>query len=159
MSRFYIPKEFVNGNKIIVSGEEAHHILDVMRLKKLDNIVTFDGTGKEYTGIIRDMKGGLLEIEVINTKDIGLDKSGVKIMLIQALPKKDKMDYIVEKATELGVSSIIPVTTARTIPVWDDSKKSAHLERWQKIAREASKQCGRVNIPAIDTARSFKEVI
>ena len=67
------------------------------------------------------------------------------------------MDYIVEKATELGVSSIIPLITSRTIPVWDDDKRKLAVERWRKIATEASKQCGRVDIPSIDQIKEFSD--
>ena len=79
--------------------------------------------------------------------------------LIQAIPKKDKMDYIVEKATELGVERIIPVVTARTIPDWSEPKKSAESERWRKISLETAKQCGRVDIPEIGSIVGMEEAI
>jgi 16S rRNA (uracil1498-N3)-methyltransferase len=71
------------------------------------------------------------------------------VTLIQAIPKKDKMDHIVEKSTELGVARVIPVAAERTIVSWDGDKKRSHVERWRKIAKEASKQCGRADIPEI----------
>lgn len=158
MSRFFVPKEAVRGNNIFISGKEAHHILDVMRLKPLDKIVAFDGTGKEYVGFIKDAKRGALTVEIVETKaPLGVETS--RITLIQALPKKEKIDYIVEKATELGVAEIIPVITDRTIPRWDASKKSAQAERWRKIAREAAKQCGRADIPHIDRIMPFSESV
>lgn len=154
MSRFYVPKESVSGGYIRITGGQAHHIVDVMRLKKLDKVVTFDGTGKEYTGFIKDIKGRSVTVEIVETRTpSGRDTS--KITLIQAIPKKDKMDYIAEKATELGVSAIIPLITRRTIPDWDQAKMAAHAARWRKIATEASKQCGRTDIPKIDEVKSF----
>jgi 16S rRNA (uracil1498-N3)-methyltransferase len=69
------------------------------------------------------------------------------------------MDYIVEKSTELGVSKIIPLVTDRTIPDWDERKKTASVERWRKIAMEAAKQCGRADIPEIDNIKSIAEII
>jgi len=158
MSRFFVPKEFVKSKTIEISGKEAHHILDVMRLKKLDKIVAFDGTGKEYVGFIKEIKKSALSVEIVETRNPAeAEKS--KITLIQALPKKDKMDFIVEKATELGVYSIIPVVTERTIPRWDQAKRSAHEDRWRKISREAAKQCGRADIPSIGNIVEFSQSI
>ena len=158
MSRFYVSKESIKGKLITITGDEAHHILDVMRLKVLDKVVSFDGTGKEYTGFIKDAKPKSLTVEIIETRNIS-KRTLADIMLIQAIPKKDKMDYIVEKSTELGVHSIIPIITERTIPSWDDRKKAMQVERWRKIAREASKQCGRTDVPGIDSIQYFKNIV
>lgn len=158
MSRFFVPHGAVNGKIINVSGQEAHHIVDVMRLKVSDSVVTFDGTGKEYAGFIKEISKNSIIIEVTQVRQPG-PKDPRKFALIQALTKKDKMDYIVEKATELGVSVVRVVTTDRTIPVWDDAKSVAHVERWQKIAREAAKQCGRADIPKILEITRFTEAV
>lgn len=158
MSRFYISKESIEGNTITIAGKEAHHILNVMRLKKLDEVVTFDGTGKEYIGFIKDIKHKSVTIEILQDRTV-LSKDTTKIALVQAILKKEKMDYIVEKSTELGVSSIIPIVTSRAIPNWDESKKRAHVERWRKIAKEASKQCGRVDVPAVFEIMDFKDAV
>lgn len=158
MSRFFVPKEAVQEKVILISGKEAHHILDVMRLKKLDEIVAFDGTGKEYTGFIKDVKRGGLTVEITKTST-PLDKDTVKVTLLQALPKKERMDYIVEKATELGVSLIFPVVTDRTIPRWEASKKEAQVQRWRRQASQASGQCGRTDIPHIERIMTFPECI
>lgn len=154
MSRFFVPKEAVNGKNILISGKEAHHILDVMRLKPPDKIVAFDGTGREYAGFIKDARRGELSVEIVETR-MSPDAETSKITLVQALPKKEKMDYIVEKSTELGVWSIVPVTTERTIPKWSETKKSDQVERWRKIAMEAAKQCGRIDIPRIGEIAAF----
>jgi len=157
MSRFYIPHESIRGRMIVVSGEEAHHIIDVMRLKPNDRVVTFDATGKEYIGVIKEVAKKSLVIDITEEKEVAA-KSGAKITLIQAVPKKNKMDYIVEKATELGVSGIMPVFTERTIPKWDKRKMAFQAERWRKIAREASKQCGRADIPKVEEMTYFTAI-
>lgn len=158
MSRFFIPPEAVRGKSMIISGKEAHHIIDVMRLKTSDTVVTFDGTGKEYTGVIKEISRNSLTVEIIETRtQAGRDSP--QITLIQALPKKEKMDYIVEKSTELGVHSIIPVLTERAIPDWDETKRRSQAERWKKIAREAAKQCGRLDIPAVSAISSFADSV
>lgn len=158
MSRFYTPKEFFKGNLIRIEGKEAHHILRVMRLKKSDKVVTFDGEGKDYSGFIKDIGPKSLVVEI--TKMVPhVHTNKARMTLLQSIPKKEKMDYIVEKAVELGVSSIIPVLTGRTVPDWDDAKKARRLERWRKIAIESSKQCGNPDVPEIPGVKDFAEAV
>jgi len=157
MSRFYIPRDSVRHSEIRLSGEAAHHILDVMRLRERDKIVAFDGSGKEYEGIIRSADKKSLVISVINTKEAARS-DGVEITLIQAIPKRDKMDYIVEKATELGVVAILPTITGRTIVQLKGEKARKRRDRWEKIAAQASRQCGRLTIPVIETPAIFEKV-
>lgn len=158
MSRFYVPEEAVKGSSIRISGKEAHHILDVMRLKVSDEVVVFDGTGKEYTGIVKEAGYKSLSIEIVRTRKTSSDE-GYSVTLIQAIPKKEKMDYIAQKATELGIDIIIPVTTERTIPDWNESKKVNTVERWRKISLEAAKQCGRTVLPEIRPILTIEEAI
>jgi 16S rRNA (uracil1498-N3)-methyltransferase len=158
VSRFYVPKDSVGEKTIVIGGEEAHHIIDVMRLKPSDFIKAFDGSGREYVGIIAAVKNKSVIVNIVRTIEPP-SSAGVKITLIQAVPKKAKMDYIVEKATELGVSSLIPVFTGRTIPDWDEKKKASSVDRWRKIALESSKQCGRSEIPSIAELTDFSELL
>lgn len=158
MSRFFVPRASVKGNTISVSGDEAHHIVDVMRLKVSDSVVTFDGTGKEYVGVITKADKRSLTIEVKIVRE-SRQRSGPDVTVIQAIPKRDRIEYFIEKATELGVNGIIPVTTARTIPDWSDEKKASHVERWRKLAREASKQCGRLDVPGISKIAEFQDLL
>ncbi|MDP2929683.1 MAG: RsmE family RNA methyltransferase [Candidatus Omnitrophota bacterium] len=158
MSRFFVSKEFVKGNSIHISQKEAHHILNVMRLKVSDEVTVFDGTGKEYVGIIKKSGHRSLEVEIKEVRK-SAGKEDYSVTLIQAIAKKDKMDYISQKATELGVFCIVPVVTERTIPDWNNEKKTSMVERWQRISLEAAKQCGRLDIPEISRIVSFEELI
>lgn len=158
MSRFYVTAESVRGNKIVISGEGTHHILEVMRLKKLDRVTTFDGMGREYTGFIADIKGRSLIIEITGRR-IPATRDSAEVTLIQAITKKDKIDYIIEKATELGVRRIVPVITERTIPRWSAVKKAAQVSRWRKIVREASRQCGRADVPEVTDIKEFRAAV
>jgi len=158
VSRFYAPRENIKGDIIDISGREAKHILNVMRLKEDDKVVVFDGTGKEYTGFIRKAGTGSLTVEVVETR---MPKKEIlpRITLAQCIPKKQKMDYIVEKATELGVSEIIPIISERVIVKLESDKAQTRIERWQKIALEASKQCGRTEIPKINEIEKFYKTL
>ncbi|MFH1411498.1 MAG: 16S rRNA (uracil(1498)-N(3))-methyltransferase [Candidatus Omnitrophota bacterium] len=160
MSRFYVPKECVKDGNILVEGDEARHILKVMRLKEGDGVVVFDGTGCEYSGFIKDAdeRNNRAIVEIVK-EERPPKEAAAEIILAQAIPKRKKMDWIIEKATELGVSRIIPMISERTIVRPNDQRKmDDKAERWRKIAREASKQCGRTDVPRIEDLTLYGQV-
>jgi 16S rRNA (uracil1498-N3)-methyltransferase len=158
MSRFYVRPADVHKGEIIVTKEEARHIACVMRMAAGDRIVAFDGTGKEYVGRIVAVRRGHVRIAVDEERLIR-EEAGTRVSLAQALPKRQTMDMIVEKATELGVAEITPVVTDRTVVRLDPGGRDAKRERWQKIALSASKQCGRADIPAVRPVSTFADIL
>lgn len=158
MSRFYIPQESIKGDNAVVDGKEARHIIDVMRLKKGDLIEAFDGEGNIYQGRICQIKGKILSLKIEKrAKEFAGKKA--KVSLFQAVPKKNKMEHIIEKAVELGVDEIYPVVTSRTIVRLDDKRAEQRHSRWQRIALEAAKQCGRGSVPDLKKTISFAGVL
>lgn len=158
MPRFFAPKENIKENLIYIDGQEARHILNAMRLKENDKVIVFDGTGKEYTGFIKQAKPKSVTVEIISTKTPKVDTLP-EITLAQAVPKKEKMDYIVEKATELGVHTVIPIISERTIVRLEEDKANNKAARWKKIAKETAKQCGRTKVPEIKDVKKFYNAI
>jgi 16S rRNA (uracil1498-N3)-methyltransferase len=156
--RFYVPEENVISNTIILREGEARHVRKVMRLKKGDPVTAFDGTGREYRGAIREVNLKEVIIDIAKVIEAAQDE-GMHITLAQAIPKKDTMDYIVQKSTELGVEKIIPMQTARTIVDLKEGKERRRLERWNAIARESSKQCGRLTLPDIERVVDFSGAV
>ncbi|MBN1871206.1 MAG: 16S rRNA (uracil(1498)-N(3))-methyltransferase [Candidatus Omnitrophica bacterium] len=158
MSRFYVQPQSIRDDKIHVEKEERHHIVDVMRLGEGDAVVAFDGRGNEYVGVITciDAKEVIIDIKEVKTPD---SKRNFRITLAQAIPKKDKMDTVVQKATELGVDEIIPLSTERTIVKADNERIKSKIERWRRIAIEASKQCGRTELPLVRPMLKFNDLI
>lgn len=148
MQRIYIEPENIIDTEMTFSIEQSHRISTVLRLKAGDSIIVFDGQGKEYRVILKKVKTneiiGIIESMTLINRDPKLE-----ITLIQGLPKFEKMDSIVQKATELGVKRIIPVITTRTIPSLTLQKTKLRLDRWQKIAISAAEQSGRTIIPLI----------
>ncbi len=132
--------------------------MDVIRLKRGERIQAFDGSGRLYQGKILDTAHRKVKLRIEHARK-DTQRSDLKITLVQALPKKNKMDYIVEKCTELGVKAIIPTQTARTIVRIDKDKMSLRRLRWQRIAREAAKQCGRTTIPEVKDLTSWPDVL
>ncbi len=160
MSRFYVPKSKIKKNEIIIDGKEARHVLDVMRLRHKDDVVVFDGEGNEYAGFIKETinrpKG--LVVQITHVKKT-TDKSGAEITLAQAIPKMNRMDYIVEKATELGVTRIIPMVSERTVVRPRENACGKKTERWRKKAVAAAKQCGRRDLPVITDIEEYGDVV
>ena len=156
--RFFIEKKKIIKNRAILDGSEARHIGKVLRLGIGDTLYLLDEKGSEYHGVINSLGSKSVEVELLK-KIPPRKQSPVNVVLGQALPKAQKMDYIVQKATELGVSKIIPFFSARSIPKLDDERLQKRCARWQKIALEATKQCGRVHIPRVETVVPFQEIL
>ncbi len=153
--RFFISPEQVRGNEIIVSGADMRHIRTVLRKQPGDMLTLLDGLGKEYTVRITAATKSEIITEIV--RETKREVRGPRITLAQGLPKADKMDWIVQKATELGVSRIIPLVTERTVVKIKAEEK--RVVRWQKIAREAAMQCERADIPVIGQIVSFSDFV
>ncbi|MCK4519395.1 MAG: 16S rRNA (uracil(1498)-N(3))-methyltransferase [Candidatus Omnitrophica bacterium] len=156
MSRFYCPPEKVREGAIYLDGDEAHHIYKVMRLRPDDEVVVFDGI-KGYKGIITSAAPKSVVVRIIKAGRTR-PESELNVSIAIGLPKGKKMDLIVQKCTELGVKEIIPMKTERSVVLPDNKDEGKKIKRWLEIARGASKQSGRIKIPAISGITVFKEV-
>ena len=158
MYRFYCPGPKISKNTITVDRlDEIHHIKDVLRLKAGDWVSLFDGRGNEYSGPIRELTYQAISVE-IKERRVSAD-SDINITVACALPKKQKMDDIVDKLTQLGASRIIPLETERVIVKLDKQKKIARQRRWEKIAISASQQSKRSRLPVIEPIMNIQEVL
>jgi 16S rRNA (uracil1498-N3)-methyltransferase len=150
--RFFIAPSQVSGSRISVTDEDVRHIAAVLRMKIGDALLLCDGQGTEYQAAIAELSKSEIKADIVSQSSRA--STGPRITLGQGLPKSDKMDWIVQKATELGVSDIVPLVTERTIVKIRDEEK--RISRWQKIAREAAMQSDRLDIPQIGTVVGFK---
>jgi 16S rRNA (uracil1498-N3)-methyltransferase len=158
MPRFYIPHPHIENETLKIEGAEARHLRRVLRLKAGDGVSVFDGSGKEYGGII--VKEGPTSVMVQIQKIFSSkEESRLEITLAQSLLKGEKMDYLIQKATELGVKEIIPFFSSRSVPLPESSKNLERSHRWGRIAIEASKQCGRGLIPKIERLQDYSEML
>ena len=157
MHKFFVPKESICDNRVIIQGEDVKHILKVLRLKQGTVISINNCVGQEYIGeiISADKKEVLVKIK----EEVLLNnESPIQVFLFQGLPKSSKMDLIVQKATELGVKEITPVITERVV-VKNEIGEYKKLDRWQRIALEACKQSKRSLIPTINSPIEFEKLI
>jgi 16S rRNA (uracil1498-N3)-methyltransferase len=152
LPRFFISPERVSGSSITITGEDVRHIATVLRMKPGETLLLSDGAGTDYTARIADMSRTEIRTEVIGRSSREL--LSPRITLVQGLPKSDKMDFIIQKATELGAFSIVPVVTERTVVKLRDEEK--RIARWQKIAREAAMQSNRPDIPQVMPVQDYR---
>jgi 16S rRNA (uracil1498-N3)-methyltransferase len=159
MPRFFISSKDIFDDNINVTGEDYNHIKKVLRLKCGELITLSDGEGLEYVAEIVEFGDGFVHTKVVESFK-NTTEPPIKVTLYQGLPKSDKMDFIIQKSVELGITKIVPVLTERTV-VRLDSEKDAlkKCERWNRISLEAAKQCNRGIIPKIEIPISFKEAI
>ena len=131
-----------------VRGADAHHLQRVMRAKLGENLLVADGAGGSAEAEVAGFADGSVQLRLVRRLAEAAE-SQAEIELFQCLPKGDRMDFIVQKATELGVACIRPVLSQNVVVRYDEKKARARCERWQKIAAAAAKQCGRASIPEV----------
>lgn len=159
MHCFYCNPSQVSGSQISITGADVNHIKNVLRMRIGEEMTVCDGTGMEYTCEISAFLPGEVSLLKKAEKKASTELP-VRIKLYQGLPKKDKMELIIQKAVELGAVEIIPVMTKYCIVKLEDEKKEAKkLERWQAIAESAAKQSGRGIIPRVTNVMHFKEAV
>ncbi len=140
-----------------LGGENLRYVKSALRMKKGDHLVLFDGAGWEYEAVINKFSADGVDVEVLEKHMIHVEAP--RITVLQALPKANKLDSIIRKATELGAHRIVPFRSARSVPQLTADKARARVSRWRSIATEAARQCGRADIPEVNEVLSFKEML
>jgi len=153
--RFFIPPDKWNPGALVLGESETHHARDVLRLKRGDKAIVFNGRGREITAEIIDL--GRDEIRLRKLHQTETSPLRCRITLGQAIPKGKNMDLIVQKAVEIGASEIAPLISERTIVDLDPKEAAQKQAKWQQIAIEAAKQCGQNWLPEIARPRKLKD--
>ncbi len=150
--RFYITEEYIKDGLVIIEGPDLKHLVSVLRCRKGDIFDVFNTSNREYTVEAVEVKHDRVTARIIRTEYRYVEPS-LQVILCQSLPKGQKMDFIVEKAVEIGIKEIQPVITARSI----NSISPQKLERWRKIAKSATQQSGRMTIAEIKEPVTFNQ--
>lgn len=158
MYRFYIEPSQKQGDTIEIIGEDVNHIKNVLRMKTGEKFILCDGAGTDYLCELAGSRERNLVATVLEEKKSDTELP-VRLVLFQGLPKKDKMELIIQKAVELGAAEIVPVVTKRTIVKTEGGKEEKKLTRWQTIAESAAKQSGRGVIPTVSKVHTWKEAL
>lgn len=154
-TRLHIAGTHAPQSELEVDADKARYLSRTLRLRVGDSLSVFDGEGSEYAATIRSMSksSAVLSLEhVISTQT----ESGLRVHLVQGISRGDRMDFVVQKATELGVKRITPVLTDYGVVKLDTARAEKRREHWQNIAASACEQSGRVRLPLIDTPAPLK---
>ena len=156
MHRFFVNRESIIADHVKITGNDAEQIRKVLRIREGEEIAVLDGLGWEYKVKLTEIKKGHVTGEII-FKDFKSEDTKIKIVLGQGIPKGEKMDFIVQKATELGVNEIVPLKLERCIVKIPPLGGLEKIKRWQRIAKESSEQSLRRFIPSINTIYDLKQ--
>jgi 16S rRNA (uracil1498-N3)-methyltransferase len=157
MQRYFV-KQSVNNQRFVLGEEDRHHILKVMRMGSGDKIICVDPNGKSAVCEIAEITDEQVAANVVQWID-ETSELPVKVTIVSGLPKGDKLEWIIQKGTELGAYEFVPFAAARSVVKWEEKKAAKKVERWQKIAKEAAEQSHRNHIPEVLSPLSFKEMI
>lgn len=157
MHKFFIPVENFCDDQVIINGDDVKHIYKVLRLSNGDRISVNNCKGKEFIGEIANINKECVTVNILEEIQLN-NESPVSITLYQGLPKSSKMDFIVQKSVEIGLTAIVPVVTERVISKSDVSEFKK-TDRWVRIALEACKQCKRSVIPQVSSPINFDDML
>lgn len=160
--RFYAPPEAFSPDRrsATLNNDETRHLRNVLRLEAGDEIFLFDGAGREFRCQAQTVARASTEVSVIRQVEAAQPESGLNLTLAIALLKGEKFDLVIQKATELGVTRIIPLITSRAdVRIRSDDDAARKTTRWQRIVLEATKQCGRARLMKIETPTMFSDLV
>ncbi len=158
MHHFFAPGENGETGRIRLTGRDVKHITRVLRLKEKDQLIVSDGQDRDYLCEIRETGPDFVLVDVLEACGASAEPRR-EILLFQGLPKGDKMDFIIEKAVELGVCRLVPVAMERSVVKLDPARGEKKRERWQLKAESAAKQCGRSRVPEVSAPMDFPEAL
>lgn len=157
MARFFVPPETLGEKFLVLTGENAQHA-KVLRLKRGDSVTLCDGQGQEAQAAVSDCAPGQISL-VLCPAQASKTEAAVRASVYMAFPKADKLEHVIQKATELGAYEIVAFPSARCVSRPDAKSIPKKLERWQKIALSAAEQAGRGRIPEVIAMSSYKEAL
>lgn len=157
MHQFFVPREQEGRDFITITGQDAHHIKNVLRMKPGEIVRVSSEGGQSYTCSILELGDGFVQLDILGDA-LQTELSG-RIYLFQALPKGSRMEYIVQKAVELGVYEIIPVSMKYCVVKLDEKKSREKVKRWQAVAESAAKQSKRSQIPQVHPVLNYSDAV
>lgn len=159
MPKFFVPKENIKEDKIIINTEDVSHITRVLRMGEGDTLLLCDGKGYDYNAEITNISAKEIICKILKSRKSNTEPN-IEVTLFQGLPKASKMEYIIQKTTELGITKIVPCKMSRCVVKLENVKaESKKIERWQKIAESAAKQSGRGIVPEIAPVADISSAI
>jgi len=158
LTRVYVEADLTPGSVVELPLGTASHLAKVLRARSGDELILFNGDGREFMGAIESVRGSRVSASVGDSR--GVDReSPLAITLVQCVPRGDRMDFIVQKATELGVARLVPVLSQRSVVRLDKTHSESKAIHWRAVAVSACEQCGRNRVPAIEPAKPLLDYL
>lgn len=157
MTRFFVTPEELSGDTIVLTGENAQHAR-VLRLKAGEQVLVCDGDNRECLCVVESISNQEVQLSVVECRE-SMTEAAVRVSVYMAFPKADKLEHVIQKATELGAYEIVTFPSARCVSRPDEKSLKKKLERWQKIAASAAEQSGRGRIPQVMALGSYVEAL
>lgn len=157
MHRFFVERSQVEADQVWITGGDVNHIKNVLRIRTGEEIQVCDGSNQVRLCRIAEIGSDIIKAEILSVEE-SFAELPAQIYLFQGIPKGDKMEWIIQKAVELGVSAIVPMRTNRVVVKLDQKKEEGKLKRWNLIAESAAKQSGRTVIPEVLPVMEFSDV-
>lgn len=154
-TRLFVSGPVINGGDVVVDGDRARYLGRVLRLRIGDEITVFNGEGPEWPAVIEAMTKSTATLRIGEEREAGTE-SPLRVHLVQGISRGERMDYVVQKATELGVRRITPVLTEYGVVKLDDGRAAKRREHWEHVAASACEQSGRTRLPLVDTPVPLK---
>jgi 16S rRNA (uracil1498-N3)-methyltransferase len=148
LTRVFVEGELQSGSVVELPRETGAHLAKVLRARSGDEVVLFNGDGREFTGAVEKVQGSRVSASIGAARSIDRE-SPFQLTLVQCVPRGDRMDFIVQKATELGVVHIIPVLSQRSVVRLDQAQAASKQVHWRAVAVSACEQCGRNRLPSV----------
>src|SRR5882724_287256 len=158
LTRVFIDGPLNAGAVVELSRETAAHLVKVLRARSGDELVLFNGDGREYSGVIEAVRGSRVSASIGAARSSDRE-SPFKLTLVQCVPRGDRMDFIVQKATELGVTRIVPVLSQRSVVRLDAAQAESKAAHWRAVVVNACEQCGRNRLPTIEAPAPLIEYL
>lgn len=154
--RLYTPQVFIQGEELSVTGQTAHHIANVLRVRSGAPVSVFDGKGCEHRAIVKAIKRSEIILEIAEAVE-PRQESSLDITLLQGIARNDRMDFILQKAVELGVKAIQPLWMQRSQARLKGNRLEKRCKHWQGVISNACEQCGRATLPQLGTAMNYSD--
>ncbi len=158
MQRYFLANHDFEDERVVIKGDDAHHIIRVMRMVAGDEVICCNEKDESALCTIEDVSSGDVVLNVTKWLDERKELP-VSVTIANGLPKGDKLELIIQKGTELGAAKFIPFIAGRSIVKWDEKKGKKKLERWQKIAKEAAEQSHRTKCPVVTEPLTVQKLI
>lgn len=160
MRRFLVPSDLITGSTVPLAGDLYRHMITVLRLQPGDDVILCNGEGTDFHATIQDTGAKTFSLKIIDSTTTAPDSlTTLSLTLIQGLPKSDKFDFIIQKATELGISSIVAFPAAHSVVRLAPDQVESRLSRWNRITAEASRQSERNSIPSVSLAKNLDSAL